>query len=76
MVTTPESTFEEVWEWNLEMEMEMETRNWKYGKGNGNQDDEMKSWEWKRKCIPPKHSHRITLHNLEMFSQQPESAKP
>ena len=58
------------------MEMEMEMRKWKYENGNGNQDEGMKSWEWKRKCIPPKHPHRNILHNLEMFSQQPKSAKP
>ena len=54
----------------------MEMRKWKYENGNGNQDEVMKSWEWKRKCIPTKHTHRIISHNLEMFSQQPESAKP
>ena len=58
------------------MGMEMEMRKWKYENGNESQDEKMKSWEWKRKCIPRKHSHRIILHNLEMFSQQPESAKP
>ena len=56
--------------------METEMRKWKYENGNESQDEEMKSWEWKRKCIPRKHSHRIILHKLEMFAHQPESAKP
>ena len=50
--------------WNLEMGMEMEMRKWKYENGNESQDEKMKSWEWKRKCIQRKHSHRIIFTQL------------
>ena len=39
-------------------------REWKYGNGNESPDEKMKSWEWKRKCIPRKHFHGITFTQL------------
>ena len=50
------------------MEMEMEMRKWKYENGNESQDGDMKSWEWKRNCIPRKHSHRIIFTQLGKVS--------
>ena len=48
---------------NMEMEMKVQMRKSKVGNGNGNVSRENVSTE-------------LLLHNLEMFSQQPESAKP